>query len=133
MSQEGVELLKQSFEAVKRGDMAWFEGRTDPDVVIVQPPEVPDSKTYGGPTALADAMADWPTQWEDFRMDLLEIIDVGDDVYVTATRHRGRGRESGIEMDFQVFYVSRAPDGQLARMEMFFTREQALAAAGPDL
>ena len=132
MSQEGVELLKQSFDALERGDMAWFEGRTEPDVVIVQPPEVPDSKTYEGPTAVADALADWPTQWEDFRMDLLEIIDVGDDVYVTATRHRGRGRESGIEMDFQVFYVSRAPNGKLARMEMFFSREQALASADAD-
>ena len=111
--------------------MAWFEDKTAPDVVIVQPPEVPDFKTYEGPTAIADALADWPTQWEDFRMDLLEIIDVGDDVYVTATRHRGRGRESGIEMDFEVFYVSRSRDGKLARMEMFFSREQALAAAGP--
>jgi hypothetical protein len=34
-------------------------------------------------------------------------------------------------MDFEVFYVSRHPDGQLARMEMFFSRDQALAAAGP--
>jgi hypothetical protein len=32
-------------------------------------------------------------------------------------------------MDFQVFYVHRARDGKLARMEMFFTREQALEAA----
>lgn len=130
MSQEGVELLEQSFAAVQRGDVAWFEDMTAPDVVLVQPPEVPDFKTYEGPTAIAEAMADWPTQWEDFRMDLLEIVDAGDDVYVTATRHRGRGRESGIEMDFQVFYVTRSRDGKLARMEMFFTREQALGAAG---
>jgi ketosteroid isomerase-like protein len=130
MTQEGVELLKQSLEAIQRGDLAWFEGRTAPDLVIVQPPEVPDFKSYEGPNAVAEALADWPTQWEDFRMDLLEIIDVGDDVYVTATRHRGRGRESGIEMDFQVFYVTRSRDGQLARMEMFFSRDQALAAVG---
>ena len=125
-----MELLKQSFEAVGRGDLAWFEDKTAPDVVIVQPPEVPDFKTYEGPTAIADALADWPTQWEDFRMDLLDIIDVGDDVYVMATRHRGRGRESGIEMDFEVYYVSRTRDGKLVRMEMFFSREQALGAAG---
>ncbi len=130
MSQEGVELLKQSLEAVQRGDVAWFEGRTAPDLVIVQPREVPDFKTYEGPAAVAEALADWPTQWEDFRMDLLEVIDVGDDVYVTATRHRGRGRESGIEMDFEVFYVTHGQDGLLARMEMFLRRDQALEAAG---
>ena len=33
-------------------------------------------------------------------------------------------------MDFEVFYVQRGRDGKLARMEMFFNREQALEAAG---
>ena len=130
MSQEGVEQVKRGFEALRRGDMAWFEDWTTPDVVIVQPPEVPDAKSYEGRTAVAQAWEDWPNQWEDFRLDLVEIIDVSDDVVVSVTRHRGRGRESGIEMDFQVFYVHRARDGKLARMEMFFTREQAYDAAG---
>jgi ketosteroid isomerase-like protein len=75
-------------------------------------------------------MADWPTQWEDFRLDLTEVLDVSDDLYVAVTRHRGRGRESGVEMDFEVFYVHRLCDGKLARLDMFFTREQALKAAG---
>ena len=51
-------------------------------------------------------MEDWPNQWEDFRMDLIEILDAGDEVAVSVTRHRGRGRES-VEMDFEVFYVQR--------------------------
>jgi hypothetical protein len=32
-------------------------------------------------------------------------------------------------MDFEVFYVHRLDDGELARLEMFFDREQARAAA----
>src|SRR3979409_1254207 len=63
------------------------------------------------------------------RLDLLDIIDVSDDVVVSVTRHRGRGRESGIEMDFEVFYVHHVPGGKLARLEMFFSPEQALEAA----
>jgi ketosteroid isomerase-like protein len=74
-------------------------------------------------------LEDWPKQWEDFRLDLEELIDFGDHVVVSVTRHHGRGRESGIEMDFQVFYVHRLRDGKLIRMEMFFSREQALEAA----
>ena len=130
MSQEWVDLVREGFESLQRGEMAVFDGMTTPDLVLVQPPEVPDAKTYEGRDAIAEAMEDWPKQWEDFRMDLIEILDAGDEVAVSVTRHRGRGRESGIEMDFQVFYVQRGRDGKLARMEMFFKREQALEAAG---
>ena len=130
MSQQTVDLVKLGFEALQQGDLALVEEFTTPDLLIVQPPEVPDSKTYEGPAAVAEAMEDWPNQWEDFRLDLIEVIDVSDDVAVSVTRHRGRGRESGIEMDFQVFYVHRLRDGKLARIDMFFSRERALEAAG---
>ena len=129
MSQEWVDLVREGFEALQRGDMAMFDGMTTPDLVLVQPPEVPDAKTYEGPGAIVESMEDWPKQWEDFRMDLVEVIDVSEEVAVSVTRHRGRGRESGIEMDFEVFYVQRGRDGKLARIEMFFSREQALEAA----
>ena len=125
-----MERVRLAFEAVERGDLALIDEWTTPDVVIIQPPEVPDAKSYQGRSAVADACEDWPNQWEDFRLDLVELIDVSDDVVVSVTRHRGRGRESGIEMDFQVFYVHRGRDGKLARMEMFFSREQAFEAAG---
>ncbi len=130
MSQEGVDLIERGFELVLSGDLAAFDDFMTPDVVMVQPPEVPDAKRYEGPTAMAEAMADWPAQWEDFRMDLLEVVDAGGDVYVSVTRHRGRGRESGIDMDFEVFYVHRLRDGKLARLEMFLGRQQAFEAAG---
>jgi len=125
-----VELVRLGFEAIARGDLALVEEFTESDAVMIQPPEVPDAKTYEGRGAIREAMEDLPTQWEDFRMDLVEIIDAGDDAVVSITRHRGRGRESGIEMDFEVFYVFWLRHGRLARLEMFFSREQALEAVG---
>jgi ketosteroid isomerase-like protein len=130
MSQENVELVRGGFDLALNGDFDQFEEFLTPDVVIVQPPEVPDAKRYEGPTAVAQAWEDWPNQWEDFRLDLIDLMDVSDDVIVSETRHRGRGRESGIEMDFRVFYVHRLRKGKLCRMEMFFSREQALEAVG---
>jgi ketosteroid isomerase-like protein len=129
VSQEGVELIRGTFVLIGQGDLTTLQRYMAPDVVMVQPPEVPDAKDYRGPTAMCDAMADWPRQWDDFRMDLLGVHDAGGDVYVSATRHSGRGRESGIAMNFEVFYVHRLRDGKLARLEMYFNREQALAAA----
>ena len=37
-----------------------FDGMTTPDLVFVQPPEVPGSKTYEGRDAFAEAPEDWP-------------------------------------------------------------------------
>ncbi len=130
MSQENVEQARRGWEAIQRGDFAELGEMVTPDVVIVQPPEVPDSKTYEGRDAAIEAWQDWPTEWEEFRLDLIEIIDVSDDVVISVTRQRGRGLHSGIEMDFQVFFVAHLRDGLTARMEMFFGREQALQAAG---
>ncbi|HKR99739.1 MAG TPA: nuclear transport factor 2 family protein [Candidatus Dormibacteraeota bacterium] len=130
MSSENVALVRLGFEAIARGDLALVEEFTESDAVMIQPPEVPDAKTYEGRGAIREAMEDWPTQWEDFRMDLVEVIDAGGDAVVSVTRHRGHGRESGIEVDFEVFYVFRLRRGRLARMEMFLTREQALEVAG---
>ena len=72
---------------------------------------MPDAKSYEGRTAFADA-GGLANAWEDFRIDLLEVIDAGDDVCVSVTRHRGRGSGSGIEMDFQVFYVQHGRNGK---------------------
>jgi ketosteroid isomerase-like protein len=130
MSQENVERTRRAFAALQRGDVAWLQEMSTPDVVMVQPPEVPDAKSYEGRAGVIEMLEDWPTEWEDFRVDLIEIIDVSDDVVVSVMRQRGRGRHSGIEMDFQVFFVNHARDGKLARMEIFFSREQALNAAG---
>jgi ketosteroid isomerase-like protein len=130
MSQENVKQARRAWKALERGDPASVQQMMTHDVVIVQPPEVPDAKTYEGRDAAIKSWEDWPRQWEDFHLELVEIIDVSDDVLISVTRQRGRGRDSGIEMDFEVFFVARGRDGKTERMEMFFSREQALRAAG---
>jgi ketosteroid isomerase-like protein len=130
MSQENVERTRRAFEAIARGDFAFVQELMAPEVVIVQPPEVPDAKTYEGRDAVMRSWEDWPMQWDDFRMELLDVIDVDDDTVISVTRQRGRGRDSGIEMEFDVYFVGHARDGLTTRMEMFFNREQALDAAG---
>jgi ketosteroid isomerase-like protein len=56
MSQEKVELVRGRFEAIQRGDVSLLEQWTTHDLVIVQPPEVPDVKSYAGRSAVAAAL-----------------------------------------------------------------------------
>src|SRR5271169_747787 len=99
-----------------------------PDVVLIEPPEVPGARTFTGHTGVREAIEAWPTEWEDFRLDLVEILDVSDDAIISVTHQQGRGRTSGIETDFEVFFVAHLRNGKTARLEMFFNREQALKA-----
>jgi ketosteroid isomerase-like protein len=122
--------VKLGFDAYQRGDWDLLQQTSHADLVITQPPEVPDAKTYSGPHALADAAADWPSQWENFTQELVELIDVDDERVISVTRHHGRGAESGIEMDFTVAYLLTLRDSKLARLDMFFSRDQALEAVG---
>ena len=125
-----MELTREAWEAFERGDVAFMQALMGPHVTIVQPPEIPDAKSYDGRDAALRAWEDWPEQWEDFRLELIDVIDVSDDVLISVTRQSGRGRESGIDMDFEVYFVSRGQPRKTERIEMFFSREQALKAAG---
>jgi ketosteroid isomerase-like protein len=130
MSEANVELVAGAWAAFQRGDVAAMRANCDPDVLIVQPPEVPGASTYSGLAGVKEAVEDWPGQWDDFRFDVLELIDVSDTQVVSVTRHRGHGPISGIEMDAVVAYVHTIRNGKLTRLDMFFSREQALDAAG---
>ena len=128
MSQENVEAVREMYAAWERGDIDWIVEHSDPEVEIVQPPEVPDAKTYRGHAGVREAFEDWPKQWDEFRVELLDVIDVSDTQTISVTRHNLTAR--GIEMEQEVAYVHTSRDGLGIRVEMFFGREQALAAAG---
>jgi len=128
MSEENVELVREGYAAWNRGDIDLIIEGAHPEIEIVQPPEVPDSKTYSGKAGVAEAFADWPKQWDDFRAELLEVIDVSDTKVVSVSRHQLRARD--IEIEQEVSYVHTFRDGLVVRWEMFFTRDAALEASG---
>ena len=63
---------------------------TDPGIVIVQVPEIPDSRTYTGHEGLIDAFLDRPRQWEDFRMETRRIFSADPDHFVVIALHKGQ-------------------------------------------
>ncbi|HEX3562375.1 MAG TPA: nuclear transport factor 2 family protein [Solirubrobacterales bacterium] len=128
MSRENVELVREGYAAWERGDIDGIVEGVTPDVEIVQPPEVPDSKTYRGKAGVVEAFADWPKQWDEFRAELLEVIDISDTKVVSVTRHYLRARDIDIEQE--VAYVHTFRGDLIVRWEMFFTRDEALEAAG---
>jgi ketosteroid isomerase-like protein len=128
MSQENVAMVRGGFAAWERGDIEAIIEFSDPEIEIIQPPEVPDSKSYRGHAGVREAFEDWPKQWEEFRAELLDVVDVSETQTISTTRHHLRAR--GIDIDQEVAYLYTFRDGLVIRCEMYLTRAEALEAAG---
>jgi ketosteroid isomerase-like protein len=68
--------------------------------------------------------------WEEFRLEIVEAIEIGRDRVVTVTVARGRGQESGISLEGRGAVLWDVRDGKVLRGKLFQSREEALEAAG---
>jgi hypothetical protein len=66
-----------------------------------------------------------------WRLEVEELLPLGDWI-LSIYRFHGKGRYTGIEGEAEMFHVFRFEDGLMVESRMFFSREQALRAAGID-
>lgn len=69
----------------------------------------------------------WLSEWEEWRAVPEEFLELGDYVVVLAS-YRGRGRGSGVEIAQEGAHVFKLRDGKVVRLEIFASRERALAS-----
>ena len=130
MSEENVAVVRRWYDLFRSEDWEGAVRDAHPDIEIIEPPGVVGSRTYHGHDGLVEALKAWPSQWDDFHVDLVKIIDANADQVVSLTRHHARGKGSGIEVERELAYVITFSDGKAIRWEMFLTLAEALEAAG---
>ena len=131
MSQENVENVGDAAAAFNRGDLnAWWEyWAEDIDYRAVE--GAPDDHgPIQGKEAMREYVQDWLDTFDDLTFDPLEFIDAGGDQVVAVLRFGGRAKQSGVETDvtFATLYTLR--DAKIAVGREYWTREEALEAAG---
>lgn len=97
------------------------------DVEYVNPPDAVEGGVRRGRAAfrgLSDVYADVTIEPEKY-------IEAGDDVVVVA-HVTGRGRGSGVDIDWHHGYIWTIRDGKAVRFRWFNRPEEALEAAGLD-
>jgi ketosteroid isomerase-like protein len=130
MSQENVEIVRDAFDAFTRDDIEGVLRLCDEKIVITQPPELPGaSPQQRGHSGVLEAFEIWPEQWDDYRIEILRMADHGDHVLVT-TRQRGRGKQSGIQVEMEIMFVFTVQNEKIVEMKIFMREDQALEAAG---
>jgi ketosteroid isomerase-like protein len=128
VTQANVNLVREIYDRFRAGDEEGALALLDPEVEVHDRPEIPDPQIYRGRDgALASLNASRATF---AGLDLVpeEFLDAGDRV-VVVFRFRGRGRESGIEVDERLAHLWTIRDGRAIRMEVHSSRDAALEAA----
>jgi ketosteroid isomerase-like protein len=122
-----IALLTGMLEQWEQGDFWDAEPYAD-DVVFVR--SGPDGGEYHGIEGLAAAWRDFLAAWDDFRIQTEGVVTGADGMYVLLLRLHGRGKGSGVSIDAEVANLMTMQNGRVARLEMHWDRDAALAAAG---
>jgi uncharacterized protein len=67
----------------------------------------------------------WLSEWQDWRAEADEYIELGDYVIVLTSYH-GRGKLSGVEISQEGAHVFRLRDDKVVRLEIFASRQKAI-------
>ncbi len=129
MSQENVDVVRGISEAFSRDDPQAALASLAQDVEWHDLPDQPDAEVHHGDQAFLAAFEQFFAELEDYRVDLDETIDRGEQIVVFA-RIIGRGRSSGARFEQRIFGVLTVRNRLVVRAVWFRTREEALAAVG---
>jgi ketosteroid isomerase-like protein len=132
-SRENAELVHRAYEAAGRRpepDVETLLRLYAPDHVLTTDWGTGDQRTYRGLEGFRQALEDTAEAWDDFRNDVEEVVDAGDDVVVAMLRASGRGRASGTPVSRRVGVLIRLREGRIVSTDYHVTPEDALAAAG---
>jgi ketosteroid isomerase-like protein len=122
--------VRDTYAIWSTADLDRLLGQSHPEIVVVQPHELPDARSYHGMEGVIDALLDWPQEWEDFSVEPRRVFAAGDDRVVVDTIHRGRSLRMGIEIEAPIVWLFTQEDGMTRRWDMFTSVDQALEAAG---
>jgi ketosteroid isomerase-like protein len=131
MSQENVEIVRQAAAAFNRGEPdAWIEYCTDDIDYRAIEGALDDRGAMHGKEAVRAYVQDWLATFDDLNVEPLELIDAGEDQVIAVLRNSGRAKLSGVETDLTHAALYTFRDGKIARGREYWTRDEALEAAG---
>jgi ketosteroid isomerase-like protein len=144
MSQEDVELVRRLLGPFEQGDIiplfrdeviaaAMDEataGLLTPDFECVFVREDVGRSVYQGVEGLRAGFLDWLEPWARYDAGVEDVIDAGEGRVVVLTRDHARPKGTDAEVSFLGAPVWTVRDGQVARIEFYWNRNEGLAAAG---
>jgi ketosteroid isomerase-like protein len=130
LSQENVDRILAGYEAINRGDLDAAVGGLSPDFALRPPPVLPDPDVYRGPDEVRQFWQTWIDTFDDFRIEVEEVIDAGERIVVMAAV-AGKGKDSGAEVRSPSFaHVWTLQGHEASSMEALPNRATAVETLG---
>ena len=121
---ERVDITKRGIEAYNGGDLQAVANLLHEDVVAVVSDGMPNAGLYRGHEGFARMVGHWNEAWDDFRLEIVELIEEGDAVIVAVVQH-GRGRGSGVETRMNAVHLMRFRGDRVSHWRLCQTVEEA--------
>ena len=131
MSKENVEIVARGYvRFAETGEV--IEEITHPDFVwdMSTFSGWPERKVYEGTDGAREFLASWTEPWDDWELELEELIDAGADEVLAVLRQRGTSKTTGLEVDMHFAQLWTMRDGKYIRMRMYADPAEARRAAG---
>ena len=131
MSQENVEIVRASVDAMLRGDVEAALEALDPDIEWhATVGGVDEGRVYHGREDVARAFADYFQVWERIELRADDYIDPGGDSVVVFFHEIAKGRASGVVVETDTGTVNTVANGKIIRVRSYMDRSQALESVG---
>jgi ketosteroid isomerase-like protein len=130
MSEENVETVRRAFAEYNRGDVEGALEEWAPDAVWDwSNGHGFDARVYRGRDEIRKFWQQRGAAWEETRVEIVDLVDVGDDRVVVENIGYVRGRD-GIEVEARSAWLITFRDGQQVSLKLYQTRQDALEAVG---
>jgi uncharacterized protein len=136
VSRQNVEIVRRLYDAVAARDTDTVLSIYDPELVWDHTNNTELARLVGGTLYHGhDGLQEWSRQfyeaWESVTAELEDVIDAGDDRVVAVLNYRGRGRVSGLEVEFtRMAGIFTFRDARVVRADWYRDKDPALEAAG---
>ena len=131
MSRENVEFVRSIYACWEGGDFSSNEW-AHPEIEYVVA-DGPVTGTWHGLAGMAEAMRDWLSVWQEWRVETDRYLDLDDELVLVLFHFTARGRASGLEVG-QIWTegatLFHLRDGRVTRLVQYLDRERAFEAVG---
>ena len=125
-----AEVVAEVFRRFDPSDLGPWAETWSLDAVSTSAEGWPEQGPFVGRAAIIEQFERLFADWEDQRIEGVEITEESDEWVFAAYTLWARGAGSGLEAEFDLVVAMRVESGQIAEGHFRWNREQALEAAG---